>query len=377
MKKQIIFASILLLCWANAQSVTVRTVTVKASGGDYTSMANAFAGEVAISSNLITSDIQLNIEVYKNPTDENITSFIRCWNFITDTTHYINVYTAPEARHKGTWDSSKHFIKVTGFQNAILLYQNCIRFEGFQIDYSTPPYASGSLCIRFDKDTVGGNLRLRDNRLISNIVINTGALPTQEPYLYGNNWCALFMQTGSSGTMAIVNNIFWNWGKAISDYSNANPSTFTIYNNTFYFCGRSTDNTQGAINIGSSNKVVVYLKNNLIVGTTRNYFFNSIVYGSSQCNISMDATSPNVNYRNLSPIFVNASTALLNTKLENLYLVSTDTSAYQRGVDLSADAGYAFNTDGGGNPWPAGAWSIGALGLQPQTRKQHNVRWVR
>lgn len=380
----------ILFLTSTCQALTVRTVTVKPSGGDYTSSALAIVGEVAYSSNQITGsalngwqDQQLNIEVYKNTPDETLTATLTNGGFITDTTHFINIYTANSSRHSGVFNKSKHYYRSTN--NAVLLLnQNCIRFEGFQIEHGTTPYRSGFLSTRFNSSREpNSEQRTCDRRMIGNIIWCSSIIAND--YGMGNNYVALFNQTAvqTTGYYVYANNIVYNYGKGINDVNVTSPNTYYIYNNTFYFADRSTGSLFGAIYIDAqynTQMATLYYKNNLVVGATQAYYWSGTnsVKASSQCNLSSDLTSPNTQWRGLSPKFVNASPSLLDSINMNLYLVATDTSAYQQGVDLSVDpdGGYSFNTDAGGNVRPTGKWSIGALELQPMTRRRNNSIWI-
>lgn len=87
---------------------TNRTVTVKTSGGDYTSLAAAIAGE---DKNLVSLDRQLTIECYAKQ-DTSAVYFTRtAWT--TDATRYILVTCPSTERHSGIYSTSKYRLEVS------------------------------------------------------------------------------------------------------------------------------------------------------------------------------------------------------------------------------------------------------------------------
>lgn len=107
---------------------TVRTVTVKSAGGDYTSLSAAESGEQA---DLVSLDRQLNIECYAMVDTAAVT--IDGWT--TDATRYINIY-APEAEgHSGIFTTSKYVHQVsTTFTSSFVISEDYVRLTRLQID---------------------------------------------------------------------------------------------------------------------------------------------------------------------------------------------------------------------------------------------------
>ena len=99
----------------------------------------------------------------------------------------------------------------------------------------------------------------------------------------------------------------------------------------------------------------IYLKNNIAVGQSGlSYNFNSAVPALTGNNISQDATSPNVAYRNKTVSFIDSGN-------KNFHIANLDTNARNQGADLSADPNLPFNRDIDGQLRPiGGAWDIGA-----------------
>jgi hypothetical protein len=106
---------------------TLRTVTVKPSGGDYATLAAAISGEAA---NLVSLDRQLDIECY-SMTD---TTAVNVTGFTTDATRYIRIFTPSAERHDGKLNTGKYLLKTTAaFTTTLTISEEYVRIEGLQI----------------------------------------------------------------------------------------------------------------------------------------------------------------------------------------------------------------------------------------------------
>jgi hypothetical protein len=106
---------------------TLRTVTVKPSGGDYTSLASAIAGEAA---NLVSLDRQLDIACYAM-TD---TTSVTISGFTTDATRYVRIYTPSTERHAGKWNAAKYNLSPSAsYTYALIVNIDYVRVEDLQI----------------------------------------------------------------------------------------------------------------------------------------------------------------------------------------------------------------------------------------------------
>lgn len=85
-------------------------VTVKPSGGDYTSLAAAIS---ANAQNLVTNDKYLDIEIDGDWSGGPDTSVVNITGYTTDATHYINIYTTATARHAGVYNTSKYRLEAS------------------------------------------------------------------------------------------------------------------------------------------------------------------------------------------------------------------------------------------------------------------------
>src|SRR5438105_2119999 len=90
-----------------AFATTRRIVTVRSSGGNYTSLAAAITGE---RKNLVALDEQLTIQCYSSAAPD--TAQVQIFDtdgWVTDSTHYIDIVVPPSERHTGKFDPTKYY----------------------------------------------------------------------------------------------------------------------------------------------------------------------------------------------------------------------------------------------------------------------------
>lgn len=138
---------------------TVRTVTVKSSGGDYSSLSGAEAGEQG---DLVSLDRQLDIECYAF--DDTTACSISGWT--TDPTRYIRVFCPPGEGHEGVWSTSKYRRRSsTGFGGGLTIGEEYVRLEGLQCYQPSGTYTglivtsgmSVTSDVRIDRCLLNGN----------------------------------------------------------------------------------------------------------------------------------------------------------------------------------------------------------------------------
>lgn len=303
---------------------TVRTVMVKSSGGDYTSLSAAEAGEQA---DLVSLDRQLDIECYSFEDTTQVTIS----GSTVDATRYIRVYTPSTERHDGKWNTSKYRVNITSgwasFFVGFNIATNYTRIEGLQVSGS--PTTTG-------RTAFGSNAAVNNVRLNNNVV----------RLIAGGNASCVALSLTCSGVGTI--NRVWNnviYGDGIGTGMSISAGDFNadsyLYSNTVYNFG--TGITSGGGN-------AKFAKNNLVNGCTTCYSgsFNA----ASSNNISEDATSPNSGLRSLDVTFVDEAGF-------DLHLASGDTAAKDAGTDLSADGTIAFSDDIDSQT-RSGTWDIGA-----------------
>lgn len=121
-------------------------VTVKPSGGDYTSLVAAEVGEQR---DLVALDEIATIECYAM-----VTGAVIFIGWTTSPTQYINVFVPESERHQGIWDESKFIIRDSAV-DVFSTREASIRLTGAQIDYTgTGSVKSG---YRIDSVSEGGD----------------------------------------------------------------------------------------------------------------------------------------------------------------------------------------------------------------------------
>lgn len=189
---------------------TVRTVTVKSSGGDYASLSSALAGEAA---NLVSLDRQTDIECHAFiDTTANIS--ISGWT--TDATRYLRIYAAEGQGHSGIFDTSKYLLRSALAVNGITISEDYVRIEGIQIHLTHPgtdPFGAGS-CIQISGTSNAANSDIRIERCI----IRDGA--TEDGTLTSGIFCGC-------GRTTVRNTLIYGTGGASSGHNGIRAEQFT------------------------------------------------------------------------------------------------------------------------------------------------------
>jgi len=201
-----IFTVALILLTGTAYAVTVRTVTVKTSGGDYTSLNAALQGEAA---DLVSADRQLNIECYSMV--DNVAVSVASDTYTTDATRYVNIYAATGHRHSGKRDATKYILTVGGSTRAAgFVHVQHLRLDGLQIEYDGSNSGSPeSLSISTNYSQHGASDIRVSNLFIRN---NNTAYSAQGFFLLScgaNGFSVLYVEYGHTGD--------WSrqlWGRA-------------------------------------------------------------------------------------------------------------------------------------------------------------------
>ncbi len=150
------------------------------------------------------------------------TSAVVIDGWTTDANHYIKIYTTPEARHDGKWNTNKYRLETNNV-DCITNYENYVRIDGLQIKLttSTEQYA---VWMR-----PGGTSEIRISNNIIRGVVSGGN------YVTGIN----FWNSASGTVGKIWNNIIYGFkGNStrvgICDWEA--DATLYIYNNTISDC---------------------------------------------------------------------------------------------------------------------------------------------
>lgn len=139
MRKFLLMALCVTLVPAFASAATQRIVTVKGSGGNYTSLQAAIAGEAK---NLVALDRQLTIQCYASAAPD--TTQVQVFSsdgWVTDSTHYLRIVVPLSERHSGAFDPTKYYRVMNMYELGVwVLGVPYTRIEGLQFYVSQQNY---------------------------------------------------------------------------------------------------------------------------------------------------------------------------------------------------------------------------------------------
>ena len=109
--------------------------TVKPSGGDYTTLADAIAHLVASHADLVSANLYANIEIDGTWSSADTTAVTIPATILTSATCYLKIYTTAAARFNphGPWDTGAYILQKS---NGTTLINNCdyVWLDGLQIE---------------------------------------------------------------------------------------------------------------------------------------------------------------------------------------------------------------------------------------------------
>lgn len=321
-----IYVVILLIFPFHLYAVTEIVRTIRADGtGNYTSLA---AWEAAENKDLVAADqiATARIEGTWASPSSNVT--IAGWT--TDATHYIRIYTTPEARHSGVWDDTK--FRLTSNGRVLDVQAPYTRLEGLQI---TAGVVDDVLQHGIDANS-GGQTGL----WVSQCIVRLSSAVVTYSYAQG-----ITLAEGGTGNARIFNNIVYGF-KTANKTSNYgifvalidNPAL--VYNNTVVGCDVGYGGVWGR---------TVTAKNNIAQNCDVGY--EGISGGNN--NLTSLSDAPGTSSKQ------GATVSFVDAANKNYHLASGDVAARDAGADLSADPVFSFTTDIEGET-RAGAWDMGA-----------------
>lgn len=294
-----------------------KTVTVKSSGGDYTSLNAALAGE---SADLVTNTCILTIECYAM---QDTTLCSTGTGYTTSADYYIKVVVPTSERHNGTRSATKYRLEVSkGFGYVLTISEKYTRLTGLQIKNTHATSAGG---ISFS----AGN---------TNTIIDS---------------CLVYDSPGLGFNFAASNQLAVNC-VAMSCETGFYQSSGTL---TCYNCAAVNSTTYG-FSVGGYDTIVA--KNCYAGGSgTADYYVATNGTLTHTTSFSEDGSEsvPTAAFATDSGCYFTNVTA----GAENLNVTSASSSLYNTGTDLHADATWAFNVDIAGTARPDGAWDVGAF----------------
>ena len=110
-----------------------KRVTVKPTGGTYTTLQAAITGEVTANANLVTMGGILTISIEGDWSGTTDTTAVNITGFTTDSTHYVNIITDSRNKFAGAYTTDKYKLVVSSGYTACTNTQNYTRITGIQI----------------------------------------------------------------------------------------------------------------------------------------------------------------------------------------------------------------------------------------------------
>lgn len=300
------------------------TVTVKSSGGDYTTLQAAIDACPADITPAGTNQTW-EIECYASVTG---TANITVAGKTTDATHFIRIYTPQAERHNGI--SGGFAIEANGFLFGVSITSPDVKLEGIRFISGTNANgairASGAAARRIE---------------VSECLFASG----------GATYGGINIIDANAGTIKVRNCIWPNTAGQTAFLYLQSGSGYSCYayNNT-----ARTTQTAGQIYLNAAG-VSAVAKNCIATGAGSITCFSGTWNSGSAAtnNVSTDSTAPGSNPKTSStPSYVDAANG-------DLHLAAGDTVAKDSGVDLSADANFPFSIDIDGQT-RSGTWDIGA-----------------
>ena len=313
------------------------TAPVTSIKHEYASLSAAVAGagdvDHASTTNLVTGGYQLNVPVYYDSGPD--TTAVSISGYTTGASNGIRIY-APTStvaevnqsqRHNGSWDATAYRLEVNN-AGAMTIGVPYVTIDGLQIKNTN---AYGQL---LNINSASGGAITVSNNIIQGDSTNSNGVFIENVNL----------------TVQVYNNVIYGLtgGNAINqDY----PSSLSyVYNNTISGSATGLQRTNGSI----------VAKNNLISGCTTaasgTFAAGTDYNATNNATMGYAVTGSGNTHDRVSQTFT-------FTGGSDFHLTTSDAGARYHGVDLSADANLAFNTDIDGQVRPSPAnvsWDIGA-----------------
>jgi hypothetical protein len=201
-----------------------KTVTVKPSGGTYTTLAAAITGEVTANANLVTMDGILTISIEGDWSGGADTTAVIINGFTMDATRYLRIVADSANRAiKTGYSTSRYRLEVTS-GTALLNQDKLAVIEGLQIKVTASSGAVVGVNPANAGNTASGDeLRIRGCRIVG---VLTGTATGSGVLLNENS--------GGYGNVQIYNSIISGWTTGIKG---TYCQTVKVFNSIVYGCG--------------------------------------------------------------------------------------------------------------------------------------------
>lgn len=311
--------------------------TIKSSLGDFSSLSGWEAIQQA---DLVAADQIQQAECFAF--QDTTATTIAGWT--TDATRYPRVYATAGAEAQLPYNTSTSYrLETTSGSGSISIQQGYTRIERIQLKVTAPNFAGGRFVVEFNYANgpvayvLGCYLKFVTDPADTTEGHGIEAGNANSIYVVANCVFNGFDATGGGGTNTAI---YAQWG------------TGYVYNNTI------VNSVRG---IASVSNGAVFAKNNLYDGTGvtgADGFFTSgsgVFDASSDYNASsVAADAPGAHSTN------GATFTFVNTGTGDYHITAADAGAREKGLDLSADAHYAFAIDFDGVARPQGTlWDCG------------------
>jgi hypothetical protein len=308
-----------------------KTVTVKPSGGTYTTLAGAIAGELTANADLTAMAGILTISIEGNWSGTPDTARVDTAGFTTSASYYLLITTDSANKYTGKWDTTKYILAFpgTGDWHALSINTNYIWISGLQI--SIAGSFGSDHCINI------GSVAAANLIKINNCGLKVAVDDTS------NHHCITSLD--EDAIVQMWNCVAWHTGTAAGGGNAIYAAVGASW--TFENC------TIWGGNRGIQNKASVCKAINCIAGNTiaESFYDNAWVAGGGYCaGDDLFGTQPGANSHNSSTFsFTDAANG-------DFRLLSTDTGA----IDLGTSGVTLGFTDDVEGHTRTGTWDIGA-----------------
>jgi hypothetical protein len=175
-----------------------KTVTVKLSGGTYTTLALAIAGELVANANLVTMEGILTISIEGDWSGTPDTAAVNVDGFTTSAVYYVNIRTDTANRPTGKWDTTRYILQQAD-ATVLQINDNYVRINGLQIACTTPT-GNDRILIQVGNLANGANLICISNCILkghAHATYNQRGIQIGGDYANANIWNCLVYNFGT------------------------------------------------------------------------------------------------------------------------------------------------------------------------------------
>lgn len=216
-------------------------VTVQQSGGTYSTLEGAIAGQAAIDGDLVTQAGKFNVDITGAWTIDD-TTVVDITGYTTNSSFFINIFTSGDSRHGGQPDGGYRLV-TSGNANRLTIDQEFTRLQGIEISLE------GTINNSNEAIRCGDS---HDGSTIDKCLLHTAT---------GVNDCDGIYQTNNAAqpdtvSINIYNCIIYGFPrsgiKLQSVTNNSDTQNMVIRNCTVVLCGEVAETEGGCINIRKS-----------------------------------------------------------------------------------------------------------------------------